>query len=105
MYLLNYSTSEAFCSVQVFFFITIYLFPLFRYELPGGYRPAPVDLSRVVLSSEHEELVNLLAENEHNVWARERIKQGWTYGAQQVFIPSCITVCCGNTEEEVHINK
>lgn len=59
-----------------------------------GYRPAPVDLSQVSLSSDHEEAVNLLAENEHNVWARERIKQGWTYGAQQVYVLCCITSVC-----------
>ena len=50
-----------------------------------------MDLSRVSLSPAHEEVVNLLAENDHNVWARERIKQGWTYGAQQVYILCCIT--------------
>ncbi|XP_068576132.1 ryanodine receptor 2 isoform X5 [Cebidichthys violaceus] len=54
-----------------------------KYEQPSGYTPAPVDLSQVFLSPAHEEVVNLLAENDHNVWARERIKQGWTYGAQQ----------------------
>ena len=27
-----------------------------------------------------EELVDLLAENTHNVWAKERISQNWTYG-------------------------
>ncbi|KAM7408499.1 hypothetical protein PAMA_002295 [Pampus argenteus] len=54
-----------------------------RYEQPSGYRPAPVDFSQVFLSPAHEEVVTLLAENDHNVWARERIKQGWTYGAQQ----------------------
>ncbi|XP_022619295.1 ryanodine receptor 2-like isoform X4 [Seriola dumerili] len=54
-----------------------------KYEQPSGYRPAPVDLSHVFLSPAHEEVVNLLAENDHNVWARERIKQGWTYAAQQ----------------------
>ncbi|CAH1792824.1 unnamed protein product, partial [Owenia fusiformis] len=27
-----------------------------------------------------DELVDCLAENTHNVWARDRIKQGWTYG-------------------------
>ncbi|XP_044070697.1 ryanodine receptor 2 isoform X3 [Siniperca chuatsi] len=54
-----------------------------KYEQPSGYRPAPVDLSQVFLSPAHEEVINLLAENDHNVWARERIKQGWTYGAQQ----------------------
>ncbi|XP_056903963.1 ryanodine receptor 2-like isoform X5 [Takifugu flavidus] len=54
-----------------------------KYEQPSGYRPAPVDLSQVRLSSDHEEVVRLLAENDHNIWARERIKQGWTYGTQQ----------------------
>uniref|UniRef100_A0A3Q2ZUA4 Ryanodine receptor 2b (cardiac) n=1 Tax=Kryptolebias marmoratus TaxID=37003 RepID=A0A3Q2ZUA4_KRYMA len=54
-----------------------------KYELPCGYRPAPIDSSQVILSSADEEVVDLLAENEHNLWARDRIKQGWTYGAQQ----------------------
>lgn len=58
-----------------------------RYEQPSGYRPAPVDLSQVFLSPAHEEVVSLLAENDHNAWAKEKIKQGWTYGAQQVYIP------------------
>ncbi|XP_071766090.2 ryanodine receptor 2-like [Centroberyx gerrardi] len=54
-----------------------------KYEQPSGYRPAPVDLSQVFLSPALEEVVELLAENDHNVWARERIRQGWTYGVQQ----------------------
>ncbi|XP_051233720.1 ryanodine receptor 2 [Dicentrarchus labrax] len=54
-----------------------------KYEQPSEYRPAPVDLRQFLLSPAHEEAVNLLAENDHNVWARERIKQGWTYGTQQ----------------------
>ncbi|XP_073337843.1 ryanodine receptor 2 [Pagrus major] len=54
-----------------------------KYEQPSGYRPAPVDLSHVFLTTAHQEVVNLLAENDHNVWARERIKQGWTHGGQQ----------------------
>ncbi|XP_074531886.1 ryanodine receptor 2 [Halichoeres trimaculatus] len=54
-----------------------------KYEQPSGYKPAPLDLSQVFLNPAHEELVKLMAENDHNVWARERIKQGWTYGAQQ----------------------
>ena len=56
-----------------------------RYEQPSGYRPAPVDLCHIFLTPAHQEVVNLLAENDHNVWARERIKQGWTYGCQQVY--------------------
>lgn len=62
----------------------LFLICYFRYEQPSGYRPAPLDLSEVFLSSEQEEVVSLLAENDHNAWARERIRQGWTYGSQQV---------------------
>uniref|UniRef100_A0A3Q3MUI7 Ryanodine receptor 2b (cardiac) n=1 Tax=Mastacembelus armatus TaxID=205130 RepID=A0A3Q3MUI7_9TELE len=54
-----------------------------KYELASGYRPTPVDLSQIFLTTAHEEVVRLLAENDHNLWARERIKQGWTYGAQK----------------------
>ncbi|KAK5854224.1 hypothetical protein PBY51_015313 [Eleginops maclovinus] len=54
-----------------------------KYEQPSGYRPSPVDLSQVLLSPAHKEVVDLLAENDHNAWARERIKQGWTYSPQQ----------------------
>lgn len=52
--------------------------------MPCGYRPAPIDLRQVILSSVDEDVVTLLAENQHNVWARERVKQGWSYGPQQV---------------------
>jgi hypothetical protein len=31
-----------------------------------------------------EELVDQLAENTHNLWAKERIQQGWTYGLNEV---------------------
>uniref|UniRef100_A0A673K9V6 Ryanodine receptor 2-like n=1 Tax=Sinocyclocheilus rhinocerous TaxID=307959 RepID=A0A673K9V6_9TELE len=54
-----------------------------KYELWNGYKPAPVDQSRVVLTAAQEELVDKLAENEHNIWARERIRQGWSCGPQQ----------------------
>ncbi|XP_068183975.1 ryanodine receptor 2 isoform X2 [Antennarius striatus] len=60
-----------------------YIQPAIKFEQPSGYRPAPVDLSQVCLSTIHEEVVNMLAKNDHNVWAKERIKQGWTYGPQQ----------------------
>ncbi|TRY95484.1 hypothetical protein DNTS_003975, partial [Danionella cerebrum] len=54
-----------------------------KYELWNGYKPAPVDQSCVVLTASQEELVDKLAENKHNIWARERVKQGWSYGLQQ----------------------
>uniref|UniRef100_A0AAR2IQQ6 Ryanodine receptor 2b (cardiac) n=1 Tax=Pygocentrus nattereri TaxID=42514 RepID=A0AAR2IQQ6_PYGNA len=54
-----------------------------KYELCNGYRPAPVDQSGISLTAAQEALVEALAENEHNIWARERIRQGWSYAAQQ----------------------
>lgn len=47
---------------------------------PNGYKPQPLDLSIISLSAKLEELVEKLAENTHNVWAKERIRNGWTYG-------------------------
>nr|CAB3265843.1 ryanodine receptor 3 [Phallusia mammillata] len=51
-----------------------------NYMMASGYKPAPIDLSHVRLTHQMEELVEKLANNAHNVWARERVKQGWTYG-------------------------
>ncbi|PRD34338.1 UNVERIFIED_CONTAM: RyR [Trichonephila clavipes] len=50
---------------------------------PNGYKPAPLDLHAITLTSKMEELVELLAENTHNVYAKERIQQGWTYGLSE----------------------
>src|SRR5271166_5074006 len=68
-----------------------------RYELPAPgrltvyhallpelsmtpYRPAPIDTSAVTLSKALTDLLEVLAENTHNVWAARRLAQGWTYG-------------------------
>ncbi|XP_031717453.1 ryanodine receptor 3 isoform X4 [Anarrhichthys ocellatus] len=53
------------------------------YMMSNGYKPAPLDLTDVKLTAGQEVLVDKLAENAHNVWAKDRIKQGWTYGIQQ----------------------
>ncbi|XP_020570403.2 ryanodine receptor 3 isoform X4 [Oryzias latipes] len=53
------------------------------YIMSNGYKPAPLELSDVKLNPGQEVLVDKLAENAHNVWAKDRIKQGWTYGIQQ----------------------
>ncbi|KAH7933995.1 hypothetical protein HPB49_020195 [Dermacentor silvarum] len=50
------------------------------YLQPNGYKPAPLDLGAITLTAKMEELVDQLSENTHNVWAQERIQQGWTYG-------------------------
>lgn len=59
----------------------------YSYMMSNGYKPAPLDLSEVKLLPSQEFLVDKLAENAHNVWAKDRIKQGWTYGIQQVRTP------------------
>ncbi|CAF3538671.1 unnamed protein product [Rotaria sordida] len=50
------------------------------YVQSNGYKPQPLDLSSIVLSTKLEELIETLAENTHNVWAAARIKDGFTYG-------------------------
>lgn len=50
----------------------------------NGYKPTPLDLSTVQMSEVLEDLVDMLAENTHNVWAKDRIKNGWTYGLFEV---------------------
>ena len=47
------------------------------------YVPRPVDTSGVELPEELVQLVEEMAKNVHEVWARERIAQGWTYGEQR----------------------
>ncbi|XP_042244104.1 ryanodine receptor 3-like isoform X8 [Thunnus thynnus] len=54
-----------------------------NYMMSNGYKPTPLDLSDIKLTPSQELLVDKLAENAHNVWAKDRIKQGWTYGIQQ----------------------
>ena len=54
------------------------------YLQANGYKPSPLDLTPFALNLKLEELVELLAENTHNVWAKERIRNGWTYGVCEV---------------------
>lgn len=45
-----------------------------------GYIPSPIDVSDVVLPEELDEAVELIAKNVHEVWAKERMDEGWTLG-------------------------
>lgn len=47
------------------------------------YVPQPIDTSKVKLSGPILELVERLARNTHEVWARKRIADGWTYGTER----------------------
>lgn len=44
------------------------------------YIPSPVNTENVVPRAELEELVEHLAKNTHEVWAQQRMKNGWVYG-------------------------
>ena len=48
-----------------------------------NYKPNPVDTSDVVLSDDLLELQELVAKNVHEVWAKGRIEEGWTYGEER----------------------
>ena len=44
------------------------------------YEPSPIDTSGIALDMMQRELVERLAENAHDVWARQRLADGWSYG-------------------------
>lgn len=44
------------------------------------YKPSPVDTSNVILSEELISLTEKISENVHEVWAKGRIDDGWSYG-------------------------
>jgi hypothetical protein len=47
------------------------------------YEPKPIDTSRVKLSGDILELTELLARNAHDIWARQRLADGWRHGPQR----------------------
>lgn len=47
------------------------------------YTPQPIDLADVQLPEELNELVEQIAENVHEVWAQNRMDQGWVYGEER----------------------
>lgn len=44
------------------------------------YSPSPVDTSTIDLPHNLRDLVERLAENVHENWAKKRIDEGWQYG-------------------------
>ena len=47
------------------------------------YRPNPFDTSEVVLSDDLLQLAEQMARNVHEVWAANRLSQGWTLGPER----------------------
>ena len=51
--------------------------------MDNNYIPNPIDTSNVQLPNELKGLVEKMAENVHEEWAKARIEQGWTYGPKR----------------------
>lgn len=47
------------------------------------YNPVPVDLDGIELGEDLEDLTEALAEHAHDIWARQRLDQGWKYGKER----------------------
>ena len=48
-----------------------------------SYKPEPIDTTGVKLSDDIVELTELLAKNAHDIWARQRMAEGWRYGPER----------------------
>ena len=48
-----------------------------------AYTPDPIDTSTVRLPWELENLTELLSRNAHDVWARQRMADGWRWGPER----------------------
>ena len=48
-----------------------------------NYIPQPEDISSIQLPDELKPLVEQIARNVHDVWAQNRMEQGWVYGDER----------------------
>ncbi len=47
------------------------------------FKPSAIDTSNITLPRDLQELVELLAENSHNVWSQQRLSDGWSHGHER----------------------
>lgn len=47
------------------------------------YQPKPLDTGAIRLPEQLENLLENLAQNTHEVWAEQRLKDGWSYGEER----------------------
>lgn len=47
------------------------------------YDPSPIDTSAVILGDGLTQLLEVLARNNHDLWARRRMEEGWHHGAHR----------------------
>jgi len=48
-----------------------------------AYTPHPLDTDAVELPDELLKLTELLAKNTHDIWAQQRLSEGWKYGQER----------------------
>lgn len=48
-----------------------------------AYNPQPADTSAITIPFELEALIERIAQNVHDVWAKTRMEEGWTYGPKK----------------------
>lgn len=49
-------------------------------KIGNGYNPQPINVEDIDLDTNLEDLTEAIAENAHDIWARARMDEGWTYG-------------------------
>uniref|UniRef100_A0A183DFD2 RyR domain-containing protein n=1 Tax=Gongylonema pulchrum TaxID=637853 RepID=A0A183DFD2_9BILA len=55
-----------------------------NYQQSNGFKPQPLDAHEISLDDSMFPLIDALAKNTHNVWAKEKIRRGWTFGLSEV---------------------
>ena len=68
------------------------------------YKPKPIDTDTIELSDDLNVLIEELAKNVHEVWAKSRVEQGWTYGEVKDSIKKT-TPCLVPYEELSEVEK
>ena len=48
-----------------------------------NYTPQPIDTNDIELPEELNGLIEQMSQNVHEVWAKNRMEQGWTYGEER----------------------
>ena len=52
-------------------------------EIAADYEPKPFDVGEIKLPDSLLALMESIAENTHDCWAKARMSQGWSYGPQR----------------------
>lgn len=72
------------------------------------YIPNPIDTSAIELPNDILELCEKLAENTHEVWAKGRVDQGWTFGEKRDDLHKttpCLVPYCELPESEKEYDR